>query len=71
MCITGRSLCDAVAHTAGVSSEPDFVEYEFNPSREDLILVMASDGSFVRSFMYEILSKSVGQFSYVQACGSS
>ncbi|KAJ1419890.1 phosphatase 2C-like domain-containing protein [Ochromonadaceae sp. CCMP2298] len=39
-----RSLCDAVAHTAGVSSEPEFVEYEFNPEREDLILVMASDG---------------------------
>lgn len=39
-----RSLGDAVAHTAGVSSEPDFVEYEFSCGREDLILVMASDG---------------------------
>lgn len=40
-----RSLGDAVAHSAGVSSEPDFVEYEFNPDgREDLILVLASDG---------------------------
>jgi len=39
-----RSLGDVVAHSAGVSSEPDFVEYEFNPDREDLILVMASDG---------------------------
>ena len=40
-----RSLGDAVAHTAGVSSEPEFFEYEFNQSgREDLILVMASDG---------------------------
>ena len=40
-----RSLGDAVAHTAGVSSEPEFVEYDFNPNnREDLILVMASDG---------------------------
>jgi serine/threonine protein phosphatase PrpC len=39
-----RSLGDAVAHTAGVSSEPDFVEYEFSSGRDDLILVMASDG---------------------------
>lgn len=39
-----RSLGDAVAHTAGVSSEPEFFEYEFNKDREDLILVMASDG---------------------------
>lgn len=39
-----RSLCDAVAHSAGVSSEPEFFEYDFNPDREDLILVMASDG---------------------------
>lgn len=40
-----RSLGDAVAHSAGVSSEPDFVEYQFNPEgREDLILVLASDG---------------------------
>jgi len=39
-----RSLCDAVAHSAGVSSEPEFFEYDFNPDREDMILVMASDG---------------------------
>jgi len=39
-----RSLGDAVAHTAGVSSEPEFFEYEFNRGREDLILVTASDG---------------------------
>jgi len=40
-----RSLADVVAHSAGVSSEPDFNEYEFNPdNHEDLILVMASDG---------------------------
>lgn len=40
-----RSLGDAVAHSAGVSSEPEFVEYSFNPdNREDVILVMASDG---------------------------
>jgi len=39
-----RSLCDGVAHTAGVSSEPEFTEYYFNNGREDLILVMASDG---------------------------
>lgn len=39
-----RSLCDAVAHSAGVSSEPEFFEYDFNQDREDLILVMASDG---------------------------
>jgi serine/threonine protein phosphatase PrpC len=39
-----RSLGDAVAHSAGVSSEPEFFEYVFNQGREDLILVMASDG---------------------------
>jgi serine/threonine protein phosphatase PrpC len=39
-----RSLGDAVAHSAGVSSEPEFNEYEFNAGHEDLILVMASDG---------------------------
>lgn len=39
-----RSLGDVVAHTAGVSSEPEFFEYEFNQGREDIILVMASDG---------------------------
>lgn len=39
-----RSLADVVAHSAGVSSEPEFVEYTFNPDREDLIMVMASDG---------------------------
>ena len=39
-----RSLGDVVAHSAGVSSEPEFFEYDFNQGREDLILVMASDG---------------------------
>lgn len=39
-----RSLGDAVAHSAGVSSEPEFYDYEFSQGREDLILVMASDG---------------------------
>jgi len=40
-----RSICDAVAHTAGVSSECEFTEYDFNPqNREDLMMVMASDG---------------------------
>jgi len=40
-----RSLCDAVAHTAGVSSQIEFFEYNFNESgREDLVLIMASDG---------------------------
>ena len=39
-----RSHGDAVAHSAGVSSEPEFFEYDFNNGREDLILVMASDG---------------------------
>eukprot|EP00605_Chrysophyceae_sp_TOSAG23-4_P000025 GSChrysophyteH1.ASY1.ANO1.25.1 assembled CDS len=39
-----RSLGDVVAHSAGVSSEPEFFEYEFNKGREDIILVLASDG---------------------------
>lgn len=37
-------LGDAIAHTAGVSSEPEYFDYEFSKGREDLILVMASDG---------------------------
>ena len=41
-----RSLGDAVAHKAGVISEPEFNEYRFqdSESHEDLILVIASDG---------------------------
>lgn len=39
-----RSLGDSIAHTAGVISEAEFFEYEFNQGREDLIIVMASDG---------------------------
>eukprot|EP01041_Mallomonas_annulata_P008978 gene8978-18578_t len=40
-----RSLCDAVAHTAGVSSDIEFFEMNFNETgREDLVLIMASDG---------------------------
>lgn len=40
-----RSIADVVAHTAGVSSECEFTEYDFNPDhREDLVMVMASDG---------------------------
>lgn len=40
-----RSLGDAVAHSAGVSSEPEFFEHEFNQdNKEDLVLVIASDG---------------------------
>lgn len=40
-----RSLGDAVAHSAGVSSEPEFFEKNFNEGvHEDLVLVMASDG---------------------------
>ncbi len=40
-----RSLGDAVAHSAGVSSDPEFNEYVLGEGgREDLILVMASDG---------------------------
>jgi len=40
-----RSLGDVVAHSAGVSSEPEFFEYDFNPNgREDMIIVTASDG---------------------------
>jgi len=39
-----RSIGDAVAHSAGVSSEPEFSEYEFNKGTEDLIMVVASDG---------------------------
>ena len=48
-----RSLCDGVAHTAGVSSEPEFYVYEFNKGREDQILVMASDG------LWEFMSNQV------------
>lgn len=39
-----RSVGDSVAHSAGVSSEPEFFEYEFNKGHEDLIMIIASDG---------------------------
>jgi len=38
-----RSLGDAVAHTAGVSSEPEFFERELDPEKDRCILV-ATDG---------------------------
>merc|ERR1712174_131631 len=38
-----RSLGDAVAHTAGVISEPEFTERELDPST-DRFLVVATDG---------------------------
>mmetsp|Transcript_19716 Transcript_19716/g.22547 ORF Transcript_19716/g.22547 Transcript_19716/m.22547 type:complete len:364 (-) Transcript_19716:457-1548(-) len=38
-----RSLGDAVAHTAGVISEPEFTEHEFNAAT-DKFLVVATDG---------------------------
>merc|ERR1719276_601594 len=38
-----RSLGDAVAHTAGVTSEPEFTERELNPET-DKFLVVATDG---------------------------
>ena len=42
LCIC-RSLGDAVAHTAGVISDPEFVEKELNPS-SDRVIVVATDG---------------------------
>lgn len=38
-----RSLGDVVAHSAGVVSDPEFTEYELNPST-DRFLVVATDG---------------------------
>jgi serine/threonine protein phosphatase PrpC len=38
-----RSLGDVVAHSAGVISEPEFTEYELNPST-DKFIVVATDG---------------------------
>lgn len=38
-----RSLGDVVAHSAGVISEPEFTEFELNPST-DKFLVVATDG---------------------------
>ena len=38
-----RSLGDAVAHTAGVISDPEFYEKELNPSL-DRVIVVATDG---------------------------
>lgn len=37
------SLGDAVAHTAGVISDPEFTERELDPA-EDRVLVIATDG---------------------------
>ena len=38
-----RSLGDAVAHTAGVISDPEFTEKELDPS-SDRVIVVATDG---------------------------
>lgn len=38
-----RSLGDAVAHTAGVTSDPEFTERELDPL-SDKVLVVATDG---------------------------
>ena len=38
-----RSLGDAVAHTAGVISDPEFTEKELYPS-SDRVIVVATDG---------------------------
>ena len=38
-----RSLGDAVAHTAGVTSEPEFTEQELDPET-DKFLIIATDG---------------------------
>jgi len=38
-----RSLGDAVAHTAGVISEPEFTERELDP-KTDKFIIVASDG---------------------------
>ncbi len=38
-----RSLGDSVAHTAGVSSEPEFTERELDPAT-DKCIVVATDG---------------------------
>ena len=38
-----RSLGDAVAHTAGVISDPEFTEHELDPAT-DKFLVVATDG---------------------------
>jgi serine/threonine protein phosphatase PrpC len=38
-----RSLGDVVAHSAGVTSEPEFSQFELDP-KTDKFLVVASDG---------------------------
>lgn len=38
-----RSLGDVVAHSAGVTSEPEFTEFDLNPAK-DKFLVVATDG---------------------------
>lgn len=38
-----RSLGDAVAHSVGVSSEPEVFEYSLNPKKE-VFLILATDG---------------------------
>lgn len=55
-----RSLGDAVAHSAGVSSEPEFEVYEFNAdNREDIVLVMASDGLWEFMSNQEVMDMAV------------
>lgn len=44
-----RSLGDAVAHSAGVSSEPEFFEHIFNQnSTEDLVLGIVNSRNLIK-----------------------
>ena len=54
-----RSLGDAVAHTAGVISEPEFFERELDPATDRLILV-ATDGLWEFMDNDEVRAKGFG-----------
>lgn len=55
-----RSLGDTVAHTAGVSSEPEFTERELNPET-DKFIVVATDGLWEFVSNEECVNMTLGQ----------
>lgn len=61
-----RSLGDVVAHSAGVISEPEFTEYELNPTT-DKFLVVATDGLWEFIDNQETVDMVDGQFGPTEA----
>ncbi len=61
-----RSLGDVVAHSAGVTSEPEFSEFQLDP-KQDKFLVVATDGLWEFVTNQETVETVEGQIGPAQA----